>query len=440
MAAIPGPKSQALGERHQRVIPRGLSTATPVYVDRAEGARVWDVDGNEYIDFAGGIGVQNLGHRPEAVVEAIQAQLNRFVHTSINVLPYDLYVEAAERLVSITPGDEPKKAFFINSGAEAVENAVKIARTYTGRSSIVAFSHGFHGRTLLTMTLTGKARPYRAGFGPMAPEVYHIPYPYAYRDPLGHRPDFGRMAAERLYHLFETEVPAEQVAAVIVEPVAGEGGFLVPPPDFLPRLREITQEHDILLIADEIQSGFGRTGKLFAVEHAQVVPDLMTLAKSLAAGMPLAAVVGRSDIMDAAPVGGLGGTYGGNPLALAAALAVMDAFERHPELLVRAQVIGAVVREAFERFARDYEIVGNVRGLGAMCALELVEDRASRRGSQRIGTLVAQYAYQHGLILMRAGMDSNVIRTLMPLVISDEELARGLAVLKDALAYADRER
>lgn len=434
--AVPGPQSEALSKRRKSILPKGLSMATPIYVDYAEGAKVWDVDGNEYVDFAGGIGVQNLGHRPAPVVEAIRAQLNRFIHTSVNVLPYELYIEAAEKLVALTPGNNDKKALFINSGAEAVENAVKIARTFTGRSAVVAFSHGFHGRTLLTMTLTGKAKPYRAGFGPMAPEVYHVPYPYPYRDPMGGRGDFGKLAAERLYALFETDVPAEQVAAVIVEPVAGEGGFIVPPADFLPRLREITQDHGILLIADEIQSGFGRTGKLFAVEHSGVVPDLMTVAKSLAAGMPLSAVVGRAEVMDAAPVGGLGGTYGGNPLALAAALAVMQSFTSDPNILARARHIGHVVQETFRGFAKRYPIVGDVRGLGAMSAMELVEDPKTRKGSAQLGSLVAQYSYQHGLILMRAGMQSNVIRTLMPLVITDAELEKGLQILDGALAFA----
>lgn len=435
--AIPGPNSESLRERQRAVVPRGLSTATPIFVERAEGARVWDVDGNTYVDFAGGIGVQNLGHRPPQVVEAVRRQLDKFMHTSVNVLSYALYVEAAEKLVALTPGNGPKKTLFVNSGAEAVENAVKIARTFTGRPSVVAFSHGFHGRTLLTMTLTGKAKPYRAGFGPMAPEVYHIPYPYAYRDPLGHREDFGRLAAERLFHLFETEVPAEQVAAVIVEPVAGEGGFLVPPPDFLPRLREITEQHGILLIVDEIQSGFGRTGKMFATEHAGVVPDLLTLAKSLAAGMPLAAVVGRAEVMDAPPVGGLGGTYAGNPLALASALAVLESFEKDPGILRRAVEIGERVQAAFHDMQEKYAMIGEVRGLGPMSAIELVEDRTTHTPSSRLGALVAQYAYQHGLILMRAGMDSHVIRTLMPLVITDDELNFGLRVLDEALAWAE---
>ena len=435
--SIPGSKSQMWEERRRRVLPRGLSSATPIYVDRAEEARVWDVDGNQYLDFAGGIGVQNIGHRNPAVVEAIRVQLNRFIHTSVNVLPYDLYVEAAERLAKLVPGPSPKKVLFLNSGAEAVENAVKISRVHTGRSAIIALSHAFHGRTLLTMTLTGKARPYRAGFGPMAPEVYHFPYPYAYRDPEGFREDFGRIAADRLLELFNTEIAPEQVAAVIVEPVAGEGGFIVPPHDFLPRLREITRQHGILLIVDEVQTGFGRTGRLFATEHAGVEPDLMTLGKSLAAGMPLSAVVGRSDVMDSPEVGGLGGTYGGNPLALAAALAVFDTFN-NVEMPEQAQRVGEAVMSAFARFRDAFPIVGDVRGLGAMAALELVDDRNTKRPSTRAGELVGRYAYEHGLILMRAGMHAHVIRTLMPLVISDSDLQDGLGILHDALAYASK--
>lgn len=412
--------------------------ATPIYVEKAEGAMVWDVDGNQYIDFAGGIGVQNLGHRPSFVTQAIEDQLQRFIHTSINVLPYELYIEVAEKLSQITPGHHPKKVLFTNSGAEAVENAIKIARSATGRPAIVAFSYGFHGRTLLTMTLTGKAEPYRAHFGPMAPEIYHIPYPYPYRDPWGNRPDYGRLAAERLNDLFETEIAADEVAAVIVEPVAGEGGFLVPPSDFLPRLREITRQHGILLIADEIQSGFGRTGRLFATEHTKVVPDLMTVGKSLAAGMPLAAVIGVAHIMDGAPVGGLGGTYAGNPLALAAASAVISTFTNNPHILEHAQHLGEVVQDAFHGFAHKYPIIGDVRGLGAMSAIELVDNPTTKTTSSSLGQSVAQHAYEHGLILMRAGMHSQVIRTLMPLIIQDADLQQGLDILDNALAYTSK--
>ncbi|MCL4352741.1 MAG: aminotransferase class III-fold pyridoxal phosphate-dependent enzyme, partial [Firmicutes bacterium] len=298
------------------------------------------------------------------------------------------------------------------------------------------FTYGFHGRTLLTMTLTGKAKPYRAGFGPMAPEIYHLPYPYPYRDPEGNRPDYGRVSADRLLELFGTEIPADQVAAVVVEPITGEGGFIVPPPDFLPRLRDITAEHGILLIADEIQTGFGRTGKLFASEHTGVVPDLMTVAKSLAAGMPLSAVIGRAEVMDAPQVGGLGGTYGGNPVALAAALAVVKAFEQDPGILAHAVEIGETIHERFRIFRQKYDIVGDARGLGPMAALELVESSESRTPSMKAASLVAQYAVEHGLILMRAGMESHVIRTLMPIVIGTDELQRGLDILDQALAYA----
>lgn len=435
----PGPNSLKLMERRKRVVPRGVSHATPVFVDKAEGAKVWDVDGGQYIDFAGGIGVQNLGHRPSPVLSAIKSQMERYLHTSINVLPYEPYIQLAERLADISPGDFRKKVLFINSGAEAVENAIKIARSFTKRPAVVAFSYGFHGRTLLTMALTGKVHPYKAGFGPMAPEIYHVPYPYAYRDPLGQDPHYGRLAANRLLELFRTEVSPDEVAAVIVEPVAGEGGFLVPPPDFLPRLREITLEHDILLIVDEIQTGFGRTGTLFACEHFGVEPDLMTLAKSLAAGLPLSAVIGRAEIMDAPEVGGLGGTYGGNPLSLAAGLAVVQTFEENPQILDRAKAIGRIIHERFREFHKMYEIVGDVRGLGPMAAIELVEDRESKEPAGRLGELVARYAYEHGLILMRAGMESHVIRTLMPLVISDDELFQGLDILDGALSYASRE-
>jgi len=433
--SIPGPSSRQLAHRREQIIPRGLSHATPVYAERAEGTKIWDVDGNEYLDFAGGIGVQNLGHRPRAVVDAISRQLQRFIHTSINVVPYELYISVAEQLAEMTPGKHPKKVLFTNSGAEAVENAVKIARSYTKRTAVVAFGHGFHGRTLLTMTLTGKVHPYRAGFGPMAPEIYHIPYPYSYRDPLADRVDYGRLAAERLFELFRTEIPPEQIAAVVVEPVTGEGGFMIPPPEFLPRLKEITEQEGILLVIDEIQTGFGRTGRLFACEHTGVIPDIMTLGKSLAAGLPLAAVVGRAEVMDAPQVGGLGGTYAGNPLALAAAQAVLDLFHDNPEILQNAQTVGELVMERFSRFRNEFPIVGDVRGLGPMAAMELVSNLVTKAPYPEAAQMVSEYAYQHGLILMRAGMEHHVIRTLMPITINREELAAGLDILEGALHY-----
>jgi 4-aminobutyrate aminotransferase/(S)-3-amino-2-methylpropionate transaminase len=434
---IPGPKSQELMARRNRVVARGPSHATPIFAARAEGARIWDVDGNVYIDFAGGIGVQNLGHRPAEVVAAARQQLDHFIHTSWNVVLYEPYVEVCELLTEMTPGSFPKKAILVNSGAEAVENAVKIARAYTGRPAIVAMHYGFHGRTLLTMTLTGKVAPYRKGFGPFAPEVYHIPYAYPYRDPLGTRPDFGRRAAERLLDLFETVVPAEEVAAVIVEPVAGEGGFIVPPPDFLPTLRAITEARGILLIADEIQSGLGRTGRLFAVEHSRVVPDLICVAKSLAAGFPLSAVVGRAEVMDAPEVGGLGGTYAGNPVACAAAAAVLRRFQSDPDLLVAAERLGQRILARFHDMAERHPSIGDVRGLGPMAAIELVSDRERKTPGGELAQAVNRYAYEHGLILMRAGMASHVIRTLMPLVISDEELEEGLDILDAAIGDAE---
>lgn len=432
----PSPKSKDLLERRMKVVVRGTSHSTPIFAARAEGARIWDVDGREYIDFAGGIGVQNLGHRPPEVVRAVREQLDRFIHTSWNVVPYELYVQVAELLVELSPGTFDKKVLLVNSGAEAVENAVKIARSYTRRPAIVAMNYGFHGRTLLTMSLTGKVDPYRRGFGPFAPEVYHIPYPYPFRDSLGARQDYGRIAADRLLDLFETEVAAEEVAAVIVEPVAGEGGFIVPPADFLPRLRDITERYGILLIVDEIQTGIGRTGRMFAVEHSGVVPDLLIVGKSLAAGLPLSGVVGRADVMDAPIVGGLGGTYAGNPLACAAAIAVLTTLRDHPEILLRAERVGATVLKRFRAFHGRFEIVGDVRGLGAMCALELVENRKTLNPGSSVADIVNKYAYEHGLILMRAGMQGHVIRTLMPIVIDDESLEKGLDVLEAGLTYA----
>ena len=363
----------------------------------------------------------------------MKRQLDQYIHTSINVLPYEPYVDVAERLAKMTPGRFQKKVIFLNSGAEAVENAIKIARTHTNRPAVVAFTYGFHGRTLLTMSLTGKVYPYKAGFGPMAPEIYHVPYPYSYRDPLGREKNFGIMAADRLLELFRTEVPADQVAAVIIEPVAGEGGFLVAPPEFLRRLREITEAHGILLIVDEIQTGFGRTGSLFASEQSGIEPDLVTLGKSLAAGFPLSAVVGRAEVMDAPGVGGLGGTYGGNPVALAAASAVLREFEDNPDILLRAQHIGDTVLRRFHEFRERYEFIGDVRGVGAMVAMEFVDDLGTKEPAGYLAEQVAQFSYRLGLILMRAGMESHVVRTLMPLVISEEDLEEGLDILGRAL-------
>jgi 4-aminobutyrate aminotransferase/(S)-3-amino-2-methylpropionate transaminase len=431
----PGLASQALQTERERYLPRGVYTYHPVFPASGSGARLVDVDGNTYLDFAGGIGTMNVGHSHPAVVAAIRQQAGDYTHTCAHVATPPPYVQLARRLTEITPGAYAKKTLLVNSGAEAVENAVKIARAATGRTAIIAFENSFHGRTNLALSLTGKIRPYRAGFGPFALDVHTLPYPYCYRCAHNGATDAPccREWETALERAFLTRVAPEQVAAVIVEPVQGEGGFVVPPPDFLPALRELCTRHGILLIADEIQTGFGRTGRMFACEHSGVEPDLMLLAKSLAGGLPLAAVVGRAEIMDAPQPGGLGGTYGGNPVACAAALAVLDVFERE-DLVARAGVLGAAAMERMRGWRERFPLIGDVRGLGAMVAMELVRDRATRTPAAGEAARILVEARARGLILIKAGLYDNGIRLLMPLVTSDEELAEGLDALEGALA------
>jgi 4-aminobutyrate aminotransferase / (S)-3-amino-2-methylpropionate transaminase / 5-aminovalerate transaminase len=411
----------------ERFIPRGLSTAHPLIVDRAQGAELWDVEGRHYIDFAGGIGVMNVGHGHPHVQEAVRAQLEKLTHSSFQVLMYESYLRLAERLCGLVPGDFAKKAIFLSTGAEAIENAIKIARAHTGRPAVISFRGGFHGRTLLALTLTGEVQPYKQNFGPYAPEVYHAAYPYEYRGWSSEQ----AMAA--LEDVFSSAVAPERVAAILIEPVLGEGGFVQAPAAFLRELRALTERHGILLIADEVQSGFGRTGRFLAIEHSGVVPDLVVVAKSLAAGFPLSGVVGRAEVMDAPDPGGLGGTYGGNPVACAAALAVLDVMrdERLPE---RAAKIGEVIEERMRDWATDYPLVGDVRVLGAMAGLELVTDRLAQTPAAAETARILAIAREKGLIVLRAGIHHNVIRTLMPLMIPDEQLETGLDILGAALA------
>jgi 4-aminobutyrate aminotransferase/(S)-3-amino-2-methylpropionate transaminase len=426
--ALPGPRSLELEARRRRAVPVGIGHATPIYARSARGALVTDVDGNVLIDFAGGIGTQNAGHGNPEVVRAAAAQLDRLLHTCFSVAPYEPYVALAERLNAITPGRFPKKTMLANSGAEAVENAVKIARRATGREGVVVFEHAFHGRTLLALTMTSKVHPYKFGFGPFAPEVYRLPYPCVRPG----RPGLPDQVARDLDAFFRVQVAAERVACVVIEPVLGEGGFLVAPPEYVATLARVCREHGILLVVDEVQTGFGRTGKMFACEHYGLEPDLLTLAKSLGGGLPISAVTGRADVMDAAQVGGLGGTFVGNPVACAAALAAIDFIEarRLPE---RAEKIGRVVEDRFARFLERFPFVGDARGLGAMRAIELVKDRVSGEPDKDRTDRVIRKAWENGLILVGAGTYGNVIRTLMPLVITDDELAEGLEVLEHAL-------
>jgi len=422
-------------ERKRSAVPQGWANAIPVFVKEARGALVTDVDGNTFIDFAGGIGAVNVGHADPRLVEAVREQVGNYVHTAFQAAPYEPLVELAEKLNALVPGDFEKKTIFANSGSEAVENAVKVARAYTGRQAVLAFENGLHGRTLLTMTLTSKPGPYKDGFGPFAPEVYRVSAPYPYRCPAGEDCSGGCRGSCFAFveRVLVEEVDAANLAAIIVEPISGEGGFIPFPDFYLRRLRELCDEHDALLIADEIQTGLGRTGNMFAVEHSGVTPDLLTTSKSLAGGLPLSAVVGRAEVMDSVEPGGLGGTFGGNPVACAAALAVLQVFEEE-ELLSRAKAIGERVMAALREIQQNHsDAVGDVRGRGPMVAMELVKDPETRAPDRERTAEVARYALQSGLMLLTAGQQGNVIRTLMPLSITDEELEEGLSILARAV-------
>ena len=426
--AVPGPVSRALAARRAAAVPRGIGHSTPVYAASACGALVVDVDGNVLIDFAGGIGTLNAGHANPEVVRAASEQLQRFTHTCFSVAPYEGYVALAERLNALTPGRFAKKTMLVNSGAEALENAVKIARHATGREAVVVFDHAFHGRTLLTMSMTSKVKPYKLGFGPFAPEVYRLPFPYAYRGHYSGPDDASRGFEE----FFRTQVAAERIACVVLELVLGEGGFIVAPRDYVDTLARVCREHGILLVIDEVQTGFGRTGRLFACEHYGLAPDLIATAKSLGGGLPISAVTGRAEVMDSAQVGGLGGTYTGNPVSCAASLAALEFLERN-RLWERAEAIGRVVEQRFRCFLDRFPFVGDARGLGAMRALELVRDKKTKEPDKERTDRVLRGAYERGLLLVTAGTYGNVIRTLMPLVITDDELTEGLDVLEKAL-------
>ncbi len=425
--------SSALLERRNRNVPQGPFHVTSAFIKEARGAVLIDVDGRELIDFAGGIGVMNVGHSHPKVVAALKDQAEKFTHTCFHVAMYEPYVALAEKLNTLAPGDFPKMTLFANSGAEAVENAVKIARYATQRPAIICFENGFHGRTLLTMTLTSKIKPYKLGFGPFAPEVYRMPFAYCYRCPFHLKyPSCDVACADYLEEFFISHVAAESTAAVIAEPIQGEGGFVTPPPEYFKKLQAICQKYGIVLIIDEVQSAMGRTGKLFAIEHWGISPDVITLAKSLAAGMPLSAVVGRAELMNKPHVGGLGGTYGGNPLGCRAGLAVLEIL-LEDGLLKTAEALGKKVHEALRRLQDSYEIVGDVRGKGPMLAIELVRDRETKEPAADEAKKLVSLCYQKGLVLLSCGNFGNVIRTLMPLVITDEQLERGMGILEESL-------
>jgi 4-aminobutyrate aminotransferase/(S)-3-amino-2-methylpropionate transaminase len=423
---IPGPRSREITERKERVVADPLGLYLPIMIAEGSGAIVTDVDGNSFVDFTGGVGCLNVGHTHPRVVAAVQEQAARFIHTDFTIVPYEIYVEYAERLTAVAPFSGPTKAAFFNAGTEAVENAVKFARGYTRRPAVIAFEGAFHGRTLLSLTLTSKTHPYKAGLGPFAPEIYRIPFPHEYR---------GITALDSLQALeraLSTQVAAETVAAVVVETVQGEGGFIPAPPGFMEGLRAICDREGIVLVVDEVQTGFGRTGRMFGIEHYGVEPDLITVAKSMAAGLPLSGVVGKAEIMDSLWDNAVGGTYVGNPVALAAAVAVLDVFEEE-QLVERSQRIGETIRARMLTWQERFEAIGDVRGVGAMLAVEYVEDRETKEPAPGIASRVAEEAALRGLLLLKAGVHSNCNRVLCPLVITDAELEEGLAAWEEAL-------
>jgi 4-aminobutyrate aminotransferase / (S)-3-amino-2-methylpropionate transaminase / 5-aminovalerate transaminase len=424
---IPGPRSRALLERERLAIAHPLIVHLSIFAERAENATITDVDGNVFVDFAGGVGVVNAGHAHPRIVEAVAEQAARFLHTDFTVVPYPPAIELAERLCALTPISGEKRAAFFNAGTEAVENAVKLARLHTGRPGVIAFEGAFHGRTLLSMTMTSKFHPYKTGMGPYAPEVYRAPFPDAYRGPDA------REALSRLERMLDTYLPAEHVAAIVIEPQLGEGGFVPASTEYMQGLRALCDRTGIVLVADEVQTGFGRTGRMFAMEHFGVEPDLMTVAKSIAAGLPLSGVIGRAEIMDGPHAGAIGGTYIGNPVAQAAALAVLDVFEEE-SVLERACLVGDRIRERMLSWQARWPTIGDVRGLGAMLAIELVEDPGSKEPAPDVARAVIDAALERGLILLKAGTFGNCIRVLCPLTIEGAVLDEALDVWEESLA------
>lgn len=442
--ALPGPKSKALMSERISHVARGPFHTTPIFVARAEGAVLEDVDGNHLLDFAAGIGVLNIGHTANAVVQAVQEQASLFTHASINVTPYESYVRVCEKLNALTPGKFKKKSCLFNSGAEAVENAIKIARAFTRRQAVICFDHAFHGRTYMAMTLTSKAKPYKTGFGPFNPEVYRAPFPYAYRWPnTGEKGTNEKIPpakiSEECFKQFEELVNARvcptEVAAVIIEPVLGEGGFIPAPPEFLARLRKFCSDHQIVFIADEIQTGFGRTGSLFACEQLGIEPDLMVTAKGLGGGLPLSAVTGKAEIMDGPIEGGIGGTYSGNPIACAAALSVFESFA-DGTLLSNARALGETLQRRLRMWHEKFKHIGDIRGLGPMLAMELVKDQKTKEPFPEAAKAIVKSCSERGVVLMSAGTFGNVLRFLMPLTMTQAQLNEGLEVVEGALGEA----
>ena len=432
---IPGPGSVEMWARREKAVPAAVFNTVPVFVERAEGGIVEDVDGNRLIDFGAGLAVLNVGNSAPAVVTAVLDQVERYTHTCFHVTLNEPYVELAERLNEITPGEHEKRTMLVNSGAEAVENAVKLARYTTGRQKVITFDHAFHGRTLMAMTLTAKEMPYKKGFGPFAPAVYRLPFAYPYRCPVGEPPENCGPACVQIAIQRMEDLGADDIAAVVVEPVQGEGGFIVPPPEFLPALAEFCRAHGIMFVADEVQTGFGRTGRWFGIEHSGVVPDIVTTAKALGGGLPLGAVTARADLMDQVHLGGLGGTFGGNPIACAAALAVIDTIQGE-NLVDRSERLGERMLGSLRELQTEVELIGDVRGLGAMVAMELVEDRETKEPAKAAASRVIEECYKRGLIVLKAGTYDNVVRLLPPLSIEDHLVEEGLGLLAEAVRAA----
>jgi 4-aminobutyrate aminotransferase/(S)-3-amino-2-methylpropionate transaminase len=424
-------KTKKLFQKLRRLVPRGIGKPLPFFVKSAKGAIITDIEGREFIDFTSGISAVNLGHANKKVVQAIRAQAKKFLHTFFPNAPYELYLQVAEKLIKLTPGKFPKKVFFANSGAEAVENAIKIARRATGRPAIVSFTHGFHGRTLLTLSLTSKVKPYKFGFGPFAPEIYHLEYPYSYRRPAHCQTEdeyVDYLLRQIEEEFFTGVVDPEHIAAIIIEPVAGEGGFIVAPRRYLQGLAKICKKYKILFIADEVQTGFGRTGKWFACEHSGIAPDLLVCAKSIASGMPLSAVIGRREIMDSVQPGGLGGTFGGNPVCLAAALATIEELKRL-NLPALAREIGERIEKVFRLLGRECPRVGETRGLGAMWALEMVKNKKTKEPDAKLTKQLIRKMFDSNVLVLSAGILGNDLRILPPLTISSKDLDKGLSLL-----------
>ena len=438
--ALPGPKGLAALERRKNALPAGLAKSTEIVVEKAEGALVWDVDGNQLLDFAGGIGMINVGHSNPQVVNAIKDQLEKYIHTCSLVTTMEPYLDLADLLNSLTPGNFPKKTLLANSGSEAVENAVNIAKYYTKRNAVLCFEGAYHGRTLLTLSLTSKYALFKKGFGSYVSDIYRIPAPNTYRGIPGMtEEEYVAYSIKKLEEAFISQVDPESLAAIIIEPVQGEGGFLPIPAAYLHKLREVCDRHGIVFIADEIQCGAGRTGKFFAVEHSGVIPDIIVSAKSIGAGMPISAITGKAEILDAPHLGGVGGTYGGSPVACVAAIEAINII-KSPAFLERVNHVGEIIRTTLEQWKDKYPLIGDVRGIGAMRLVEFVKDRDTREPDADVTLEIIRDAVAHGLLMIRAGLFSNCIRLLPPIVITDEQLAEGLQVLEDAIARAQEKR